>query len=31
MAAANNGHFGAVDLLLQYGANPNMQDNVSLI
>ena len=30
MAAANNGRFDTVDILLQYGANPDMQDRVSL-
>ena len=29
MAAANNGRGGTVDVLLQNGANPDMQDQVS--
>ena len=29
MAAANNGHLGMVDVLLQKGVNPDMQDHVS--
>ena len=29
MAAASNGRLGTVDLLLQNGANPDMQDQVS--
>ena len=29
MAAANNGRYGVVDILLQHGANPDMQDDVS--
>ena len=29
MAAANNGRYGVVDILLQRGANPDMQDQVS--
>lgn len=29
MAAANNGQYGTVDILLNRGANPDMQDNVS--
>ena len=31
MAAANNGRYGTVDILLQKGANPDMQDDVSQI
>ena len=30
MAAANNDRYNTVDILLQYGANPDMQDRVSL-
>ena len=29
MAAANNGRYAVVDLLLQHGADPDMQDKVS--
>ena len=31
MAATNNGRYGTVDILLQKGANPDMQDDVSQI
>ena len=31
MAASNNGQREAVDQLLQYKANPNMRDHVSLV
>ena len=30
MAASNNGQHDVVDLLLQYGADPNRQDHVSI-
>ena len=29
MAAANNGRYGTVDILLEKGAMPDMQDHVS--
>ena len=29
MAAANNGRYAVVDLLLRHGADPDMQDKVS--
>ena len=29
MAAANNDRYGTVDVLLEKGANPDMQDHVS--
>ena len=29
MAASNNGHYEAVDVLLEHGADPNMQDLVN--
>ena len=29
MAAAHNGHYGTVNILLERGADPDMQDNVS--
>ena len=31
MEAANNGHLATVDLLLERGAKPDMQDQVSFI
>ena len=31
MAATKNGHYGAVDLLLQHGANLDIQDDVRLL
>ena len=30
MAASRNGRYEAVDVLLQHGADPNMQDHVSI-